>query len=84
MSVFATRFSPDLDASTLSDYLKAKLNRDVTCLKIDSTRSRISSFKVTAECNDITEMYSPELWPDMALVMRYYKLNGPANVNPAV
>ncbi len=73
VSVFATRFSPDLDASTLSNYLKAKLNRDVTCLKIDNTRSWFSSFKVTAECNDITEMYSPELWPDGALVRRYYE-----------
>ena len=85
VSVFATRFSPDLDAETLSEYLKSKLNRDVTCQKIVSVRSRFSSFKVTAECKDINEMYTPELWPEGALVRRYYeprKVNatGPAKI----
>lgn len=73
VSVFATKFSPELDADTLADYLKSKLNRVVTCQKIDNARSRVGSFKVTAECNDIGEMYTPELWPEGALIRRYYE-----------
>ena len=77
VNVFATKFSPDLDADTLADYLQSKLNRTVTCQKIDHARSRFGSFKVTAECNEVTEMYNPELWPEGALIRRYYE---PRNV----
>lgn len=73
VNVFATKISPELDADTLAEYLKSKLNRVVTCQKIDSARSRVGSFKVTAECNDVSEMYNPELWPEGALVRRYYE-----------
>lgn len=30
VSVFATKFSPDLDSDTLANYLKAKLQRDLS------------------------------------------------------
>ena len=73
VSVFATKFSPDLEAETLSEYLKSKLIKVVTCQKIQNVRSRFGSFKVTAGCNDISEMYTPELWPEGALVRRYYE-----------
>ena len=45
----------------------------VTCPKIDNARSRVGSFKVTAEYNNIGEMYTPELWPEGALIRRYYE-----------
>ena len=90
VSVFATKFAPDLDAETLSLYLKEKLHRDVTCVKIDNDRSRFGSFKVTAECDNIADMYSPELWPEGAFVRRYYEprkavavLSG-SNANPII
>ncbi len=73
MSVFASRFDPELDAGTLSDYLKEKLRRDVNCQKIGSENRRFSSFKVSAECKEVNEMYNPDLWPDGALVQRYYE-----------
>lgn len=73
VSVFATKFSPDPESETLALYLKCKLNREVTCQKIDNVRSRVGSFKGTAECNYIGEMYTPELWPEVALVWRYYE-----------
>ena len=73
VSVFATKFAPELDAETLSVYLKEKLDREVTCVKIDNDRSRFGSFKVTAECDNIGDMYSPELWPEGAFVRRYYE-----------
>lgn len=47
VSVFATKFSPNLDAETLSAYLKQKLVRVVTCRKIESAQNRFSSFYVT-------------------------------------
>ena len=73
VSVFATKFCPELDADTLSVYLRAKLNRAATCHKIDSVQSRFSSFKVTAECKEVGEMYAPELWPKGAFIRRYYE-----------
>ena len=80
VSVFATKFSPDLDAGTLANYLKGKLGRDILCERIDSVNTRYSSFKVCVECNDVAEMYTPELWPEGSVVRRYYE---PRNVKGA-
>lgn len=73
VSVFASRFSPDVDSETLTCYLKDKLHRDVTCQKIDSVQKRYSSFKITAECEKVEEMYDPEIWPDGIFVRRFYE-----------
>ena len=78
VNVFATKFSPTLDADTLRDYLTGKLeNETVTCRKIESTRSRYGSFHVTAECNNVADMYNPKLWPAGTYVRRYYEAHGP-------
>jgi hypothetical protein len=77
VSVFATKFSPELDVNILTAYLKDKLCHDVTCVKIDTAQSRYSSFKVTAECNEVNDMYDPGLWPDGALVRRFYEARKP-------
>lgn len=74
VSVFATKFDLSLDAATLSDYLKVKLGREVMCRKIESAHSRFSSFQVTAECNEVAEMYDPQLWPAGSFVRRYYEI----------
>lgn len=73
VSVFASKFSPDLEAETLRTYLKNKLGHDVSCDKIDTVNDRYASFKVTAECNTVDVMYDPELWPDGTFVRRYYE-----------
>ncbi len=73
VSVFVSKFTPDLDALTLSEYLKEKLGRDVACQKIETVQSRYSSFKVSAECNEVSEMYDLQLWPEGAFVRRYYE-----------
>ena len=73
VSVFATKFSPELDAETLSAYLKVQLRREVTCIKIPTAHNRFVSFKVSAMCDELSEMYCPELWPKGALVRRYYE-----------
>ena len=74
VSVFASRFSHNLDADTLRNYLTEKLgNKSVTCRKIDSAQNRFSSFQVTAECNEVHDMYDPQLWPDGTHVRRYYE-----------
>ena len=74
VSVFATRFHPDLEADTLRDYLVQKLNNDtVTCRKIDSANSRYGSFHVTSLCANIDIMYDPELWPSGTYIRRYYE-----------
>ncbi len=73
VSVFATKFTLDLNAETLSNYLKEKLGRDVNCQRIATMNNRYSSFKVSAECINVTEMYSPELWPEGSVVRRYYE-----------
>ena len=62
VSVFATRFSPDLEPDPLASYLKEKLGRDVTCEKINTVQTRFSSFKITAVCREVGEMYEPQLW----------------------
>ena len=46
VSVFATKFLPTLDSETLASYLKDKLDREVTCQKLDIGQSQFSSFKV--------------------------------------
>lgn len=38
-----------------------------------TVQRRFSSFKISAECNDVNEMYDPDLWPEGALVRRYYE-----------
>lgn len=78
VSVFATRFSPDLDADTLRNYLSEKLDRSVVCRKIESAQNRFSSFHVTAECNETAEMYDPQLWPAGTYVRRYYEARRPS------
>lgn len=60
LSVFATKFSPDLDSETLASFSKDKLCPDVTCQKIDTAQSRFSSFKITSECNKVGEMYEAQ------------------------
>ena len=47
VSVFTTRFSPDLEPDSLASSLKEKLGCDVTCEKIDTVQTRFSSFKIT-------------------------------------
>ena len=49
------------------------LGREVQCKKIDTVQSRFGSFKISAECNEVSEMYVPELWPEGAHVRRYYE-----------
>ncbi|MED6235950.1 hypothetical protein ATANTOWER_002384 [Ataeniobius toweri] len=61
VSVFASKFSPELEAEALCAYLKPKLGLDVTCHRINTANSRYVSFKVSAECSDVTVMYNPEL-----------------------
>lgn len=73
VSVFASRFSPDVDADTLRTYLNDKLGQDVTCFKISTVNTRYASFKVSAECNEVETMYNPELWPEGTFVRRYYE-----------
>ncbi|KAJ8362080.1 hypothetical protein AAFF_G00398150 [Aldrovandia affinis] len=77
VSVFATKFDLNVDADTLSDYLKEKLGREVKCRKIETAQSRFSSFCVTAECNDVAEMYDPQLWPAGSFVRRFYEPRRP-------
>lgn len=77
VNVFATRFSPTLDADTLRGYLSEKLeNGIVTCRKIETVHSRYGSFHITAECNNVADIYNPKLWPDGTYVRRYYEARG--------
>ena len=46
VSVFATKFSPDLDAETLSIYLTEQLGRYVNCQRIVTAGNRYSSLSV--------------------------------------
>ena len=71
--VFATKFSPDLGAETLSEYLSGQLGRSINCQRIVTAGNRCSSFKVSAECYAVEEMYIPELWPEGSVVRRYYE-----------
>lgn len=77
VSVFASRFDPNLNADTLFVYLRDKLGREVNCPKIETSRSRISSFSVTAECNNVAEMYDRHLWPAGSFVRRYFEPRQP-------
>ncbi|CAL8397666.1 unnamed protein product [Boreogadus saida] len=76
VSVFATRFSPDLEPDSLASYLKEKLGRDVTCEKIDTVQTRFSSFKITAVCREVGEMYEPQLWPEGTFVRHFFEEEG--------
>ncbi|KAG7518992.1 hypothetical protein JOB18_049125 [Solea senegalensis] len=80
VSVFASKFDPNLDSDTLSIYLKDKLKRKVICRKIETSGSRFSSFCVTAECNNVAEMYDPHLWPAGSFVRRYFEPRQPRGV----
>ena len=77
VKVFATKFDLSVDVNTLSEYLKMKLGREVTCSKIETTQSRFSSFCISAECNDVAELYNPQLWPVGSFVRRYYEPRRP-------
>ena len=57
--------------------MKDKLGRDVTCQKIETVPCRFSSFKITAECKEVDEMYNPELWPEGTFVLRFYEARKP-------
>ena len=49
----------------------------MTCRKIKSARSRYGSFHITAECNNVADMYDPKLWPEGTYVRRYYEARVP-------
>ena len=88
VSIFATRFSPEVDAETLRSYLSEKLaNKSVACRKIESQGSRYGSFHVTADCKEVADMYSPQIWPAGVYVRRFFEPCGhrvsPDNI-PAV
>ncbi|CAM4535399.1 unnamed protein product [Leuciscus chuanchicus] len=65
------------DSETLASYLKEQLSRDVTCQKIGTEYTRYSSFKVTAECKEVAEMYAPQLWPEGTYVRHFYENRKP-------
>ncbi len=73
INVFATRFLTDLEADTLMEFPHQKLKVAVTYHKIVTERKRFSSLQVTAECEDLTVMYDPEIWPTGAYVRMYYE-----------
>ena len=77
VSVFATKFSPDLDADTLRDFLQEKMNREVKCRRIETPLSRFSSFCISAEWNEWKEMYDPQFWPAGSVVRQYYEPRRP-------
>ena len=81
VSVFATRFSPTLEADTLCSYLTEKLGKSVTCRKIETISNRFSSFHVTAECSEVADMYDPQLWPVGIYVRRYFEARRPRDNN---
>ena len=62
---------------SLCDYLIKKLGKSVTCRKIDSTHNRFSLFNVTAECNEVDEMYDPQIWPAGVYIRRYFEARRP-------
>lgn len=71
VSVFTSRFSPDLNTELYLCILKKKT--EVTCQRIDTVNSRYASFKVSAECKNVGEMHNLELWPEGAFVPCYYE-----------
>lgn len=80
VSVFATKFLPDLDAETLTKYLKEKLHHDVTCQKMDTAQNRYSSFKVTVECDKVEDVYEPQIWPHGVFVRRFLSHANPGQM----
>lgn len=80
VSVFASRFPPGLEPNELTTYLSDKLT-GVTCVKIETEQKRYSSFKVTAICNKVEEMYREDIWPMGAFVRRYFEPRKPRDVN---
>ena len=80
VSVFATKFTLDLDADTLRDFLQGTMNREVKCRKIDTPHSRFSSFCITAEWNDWKEMYDPQFWPAGSVIRQYFEPRRPRGV----
>ena len=78
VSVFATKFSPDLEADILRDYLANKLgNPSVTCRKTELATSRFGSFHITADCKEVADMCSPQAWPAGIYVRRLFESRRP-------
>ena len=46
---------------------------EVVCQKTELAHSRFSSFQITTECNEVAEMYDPQLWPVWSFVQRFYE-----------
>ena len=80
LSVFASRFPPELEAEELAAYL-GELLQGVTCEKITTEQKRYSSFKVTAICEKVSDIYNEKLWPDGVHVRRYFEARKPAGKN---
>ena len=71
--VFASRFSPDLDAASLQAYLQDKCNLKVQCERLMTRKDTYSSFKISAECQHPRELLDPHLWPEGTYVRRFYE-----------
>ena len=75
--MFASRFPPGLEPNELTRYLSDTLI-GVTCVKIETEQKRYSSFKVTAICENVSDIYNEKLWPDGVHVRRYFEARKPA------
>lgn len=52
--------------------MRCKLQRGASCQRMDTSQNRYSSFKVTAECDKVSDMCEPHLWPDGVFVRSFY------------
>ena len=80
--VFATRYGPDVDITSVKSNLENKLKETTGVehtVNVESVKTRFnsySSFKITCLCSDINVLYNPSIWPKGCFVKRWIDPRG--------
>lgn len=72
-TVFVSRFAPETTADDIMQYVLSKLDpdADVVCRKINSTQTRISSFKIVVNDEVFDRLVDINFWPPKAFVKEF-------------
>jgi uncharacterized coiled-coil protein SlyX len=73
VSLFLSRFEPDVESNTVKKYVDEKFKVSFTCEKMKTRYDSYSSFKVEGYCKSTDAFFDAENWPEDILVRRFYQ-----------
>lgn len=73
IKLFTTRWGPHVEEPEVEKYLYERVHVRVKCEKLSLKSKYYSSFKITAWCNNESIFEDPRIWPEGAVVGKFYE-----------